>query len=210
MRNCTLRMVFFCQWGPKKTCTLSLGAYIVAWIAYFGKETWKLCFPKGRASIGLENFLTKHLTFLWTNILLPLNEHSKFDKWTKTNPWQKWMHVKMWFYLCKNVHPTSTKEIITKKLCKKIYGHGQCIMCVTLKLQTTLHFSHNLLGLVCSCSIVQLPFSCSPSPISLFTQAMVHMNVDFPHHSFIGDLLAYFQFSASGGDGCLFLIFLLN
>lgn len=91
---------FFCQWSPKKTCTLSLGAYIVTWIAYFGEETWKLCFPKGRGSIGLENFLTKHLTFLWTNILLPRNEYSKFDKWTKTNPWKKWMHVKNMILLC--------------------------------------------------------------------------------------------------------------
>jgi hypothetical protein len=77
-------------------------------------------------------------------------------------------------------------------MCKEIYGHGQCIVCVTLKLQATLHFSHNLLGSVCSCSIVQLSFSCSPSPISLFTQVMVHKNVGFPHHILLGDLLASF------------------
>jgi hypothetical protein len=98
------------------------------------------------------------------------------------------MHVKnviLFMLICSSY---MNKEIITQKMCKKIYDHGQCIMCVTLKLQATLHFSHNLLGLVCSCSIVQLPFSCFPSPISLFTQAMVHVNVGFPHHSFLGDL----------------------
>jgi hypothetical protein len=70
---------------------------------------------------------------------------------------------KLWIYLCENVHFLSTKEIITRKLGKKIYGHEQCVVCVTLKIQATPHFSHNLLGLVHSCSTLQCPLSCFPS-----------------------------------------------
>jgi len=101
------------------------------------------------------------------------------------------------------------RRSLPKKCVKGFMVMGQCIVYITLKLQATLHFSHNCLGLVCSCSIVQLPFNCSPSPISLFTQVMVPVNVGFPHHSLLGDLFTS-SFSSFGGDGCLFLIFLSN
>jgi len=72
----------------------------------------------------------------------------------------------MWkvsIYLCINVHPPSTQEIITTKMCKKIYNHGQCVICVTLKFQATPHFLHNLLGLVHSCLVAQFQLSCCSS-----------------------------------------------
>ncbi len=87
----------------------------------------------------------------------------------------------MWIYLCKNVHPLSTKEIIATKMCKEIYSHEQCVVCVTLKIQAIPHFSHDLLGLVHSGSILQCPFSCFPSLLGMYVQLVVCVHVGFPH-----------------------------
>jgi hypothetical protein len=38
------------------------------------------------------------------------------------------------------IYVKSTNKIIMTKMCKNIYGHGQCIISVTLKLQVMPHF----------------------------------------------------------------------
>ncbi len=42
------------------------------------------------------------------------------------------------------IYVKSTNKIIITKLCKNIYSHGQCIICVTLKLQVMSHFLQSL------------------------------------------------------------------
>jgi hypothetical protein len=72
---------------------------------------------------------------------------------------------------------------------------GQCVICVTLRFQVMPHFLHNLMGLVWSCSIVQLSFSCFPSLPSLFAQLLVYIHVGHPHRHVVGNLLTYSWFS---------------
>jgi hypothetical protein len=43
------------------------------------------------------------------------------------------------------IYVKSTNKIIMTKMCKIMhYGHGQCIICVTLKLQVMSHFLQSL------------------------------------------------------------------
>ncbi len=103
----------------------------------------------------------------------------------------------MWIYLCKNVHPLSTKEIIATKMCKEIYSHEQCVVCVTLKIQAIPHFSHDLLGLVHSGSILQCPFSCFPSLLGMYVQLVVCVHVIFCCWS---SLFSYIFFIGDGAS----------
>ncbi len=95
----------------------------------------------------------------------------------------KFIYVKCSFSINKRDH--------YHKMGKKIYGHEQCVVCVTLKIQVTPHFSHNLLGLVHSCSILQCPLNCFPSLLGMYVQLVVYVHVNFPHHCFMGDLLTF-------------------
>lgn len=75
------------------------------------------------------------------------------------------------------IYVKPTNKIIIIKMCKNIYGHGQCNICVTLKLQVTSHFLQSLEGLVCSCSIVQLCLVVLPLFLVYFGQLVAHVHV---------------------------------
>ncbi len=143
---------------------------------------------------GLENFLSKHLTPPWTNNLIPPNEHSKFEKWIKITLNKNEYVWKMWIYLCKNVYSPSIEEIITTKMCKKIYDHGQCVFCVTLKFQATSHFCTTSM-VSTSCSLVQLLFNCISSFFGLYAQSVTCVYVDILLHRLLKD--PHFSWSSS-------------
>ncbi len=108
---------------------------------WFGEKMWKLCLPKGKERKGeggvqwLEKFLSKHLFSQWTNIFLPPDAHSIFDKWnrTKINSFFSW---KMFI-----LHQCSS--VLQKKRVKRMSVHVlhyQCSAWTVFLHRGTLHY----------------------------------------------------------------------